>query len=82
MRSDKPVPDPGDHVWNLVIAAEMEALEAPYAIVGVRSDTKILFLQGPYPDGVSAMRDLEAIQDSPLADDDTRYSVVPLWPAS
>ncbi|HVK20237.1 MAG TPA: hypothetical protein VM677_02640 [Actinokineospora sp.] len=81
MRTDKPMPDPGDHVWDLVIAAEMEALEAPYAIVGVRSDTEILFLQGPYPDGVSAMRGLVAMQDLP-ADDDTRYSVVPLWPAS
>ena len=66
---------------DLVVAAEMTALEAPYVLVCTRASLEVSYIQGPYPDGLSALDDLVAMEDSPSREEDTYFTVAPLWPS-
>lgn len=70
------------HWHDLVVAAEMEALEVPYVVVCTRGDSALTYVQGPYPDGVAALSEAIALEDSPEREADAHYAVVPLWRSS
>ena len=65
---------------DLLVAAEMAALEAPYVVLCLRAGGALSSAEGPYADAVSALRDALALQDSPFREENTRYTVAPLWP--
>jgi hypothetical protein len=74
--------DARESLEDLLVAAEMAALEAPYVVVCRYSDGELSFAEGPYAEGVSALKDALALEDSPLRAENTHYTIAPLWPPS
>ena len=69
-------------VRDLVVAAEMNALDSPYVVVCTNARSSLCFVQGPYPDPLSALEDWRSLVDSPERDEGSHYTIAPLWPAS
>jgi hypothetical protein len=65
---------------DLLVAAEMAALEAPYVVLCLRTDGGLSTAEGPYADGLSALKDALALEDSPFREENTHYTIAPLWP--
>jgi len=64
---------------EMLVAAEMEALETPYVVVSQRDDGQICAIEGPYLDVVAALRDADLLA---TADHEPgmRFLVTSLWP--
>lgn len=74
--------DAHESLEDLLVVAEMAALEAPYVVVCLHADGGLSFAEGPYADGVSALRDALALENSPHRAENTHYTIAPLWPPS
>jgi len=66
---------------EMLVAAEMEALETPYVVVSQRDDGQLSTIEGPYLDVVAALRDADALMNRPH-EPGMRFLVAPLWPPS
>lgn len=74
--------DAQESLEDLLVVAEMAALDAPYVVVCLHSGGGLSFAEGPYADGVSALRDALALEDSPQRVENTHYTIAPLWTPS
>jgi hypothetical protein len=64
---------------EMLVAAEMEALETPYVVVSQRDDGQISTIEGPYLDVVAALRDADALANR-NHEPGMRFLVTSLWP--
>jgi len=70
-----------ERLVEMLVAAEMEALETPYVVVCQRDDGQIRSIEGPYLDVVAALRDADALAAGDH-EPGARFLVTSLWPPS
>jgi len=71
--------EPVARLVEMLVAAEMEALETPYVVVSQRADGQISAIEGPYLDVVSALRDADRLTSS-RHEPGMTFVVTSLWP--
>jgi hypothetical protein len=65
---------------DLLVEADVTALDAPYVVICMRPDGDLPSVQGPYADGVAALADLVLLQAAGVGEPGAYFTIVELSP--